>query len=753
MIDPEEKDKLYLMHISPHGLIRSKNLELGRDSDTGGQTTYVVELVRALAAHPAVAQVDLLTRRIEASGVDSDYANAREQICDGARLVRIVCGPRRYLRKERLWPYLDNFVDNTIHYIRKSGRVPDAIHAHYADAGYIGAQLARMLGVPFFFTGHSLGRVKQRRMLEKGASRESIEKRFNFSQRIEAEETALDTATQVIVSTRQEIDQQYELYDCYQPKRMVVIPPGVDLSRFSPPDMPSRGTAASGSASSVPLGSGEAKSEYKILGELKRFLQHPEKPMILAIARPDERKNFPALVEAYGESAELRALANLVLVAGNREELTSLNPGARRVLRNLMTMIDHYDLYGLVAYPKRHTPSDIPDLYKIASERRGVFVNPALTEPFGLTLIEAAASGLPIVATDDGGPRDIIATCDNGLLVDPLQPKQIAKALLDVLSDSAKWDQRRANGIRGALEEYSWQAHVTKYLQYVSKAVDSVKSKSNSLFTASGTRLPAIDRLLLTNLEDTLTGDAEATAELFAQLTRAACYVGFGLTSGRPLEQVLETLRKYNIPVPDLLITSAGTEIHYGKMLVQDKAWKKHIIFRWDRDAVRKAMEEFPGVTMQPETEQAPFKVCYEATSENAPGKKEIAKHLRSRDIRANIVISNRRLIDILPIRASTGHAIRHLMMKWDLQPENLLTVGTSGHEEAMLSGNTLGVVVGHYSSEIKQLMGRPRIFFSTKPYAWGVLEGIAQYDFFGTMSVPSVQEEPNFTTTQAGQP
>ena len=41
--------------------------------------------------------------------------------------------------------------------------------------------------------------------------------------------------------------------------------------------------------------------------------------------------------------------------------------------------------------------------YRIAALTRGVFVNPALTEPFGLTLIEAAASGLPIVATEDGG--------------------------------------------------------------------------------------------------------------------------------------------------------------------------------------------------------------------------------------------------------------------------------------------------------------------------------------------------------------
>ena len=55
-----------------------------------------------------------------------------------------------------------------------------------------------------------------------------------------------------------------------------------------------------------------------------------------------------------------------------------------------------------------------------------MFVNPALTEPFGLTLIEAAASGLPVVATNDGGPQDILRLCGNGVLVDPLDADEMA---------------------------------------------------------------------------------------------------------------------------------------------------------------------------------------------------------------------------------------------------------------------------------------------------------------------------------------
>ena len=54
--------------------------------------------------------------------------------------------------------------------------------------------------------------------------------------------------------------------------------------------------------------------------------------------------------------------------------------------------------------------ADISDIYLLAKKTTGVFVNIALQEPFGLTLIEAAVHGAPIVATTHGGPVDIIKT-------------------------------------------------------------------------------------------------------------------------------------------------------------------------------------------------------------------------------------------------------------------------------------------------------------------------------------------------------
>ena len=71
-----------------HGLIRSNNLELGRDSDTGGQTQYVLELVKSLANTSEVVQVDLVTRLINDTKIDSSYSNEQEFIEPGAQILR-----------------------------------------------------------------------------------------------------------------------------------------------------------------------------------------------------------------------------------------------------------------------------------------------------------------------------------------------------------------------------------------------------------------------------------------------------------------------------------------------------------------------------------------------------------------------------------------------------------------------------------------------------------------------------------------
>ncbi|HET8696028.1 MAG TPA: HAD-IIB family hydrolase [Gammaproteobacteria bacterium] len=698
----------YFLLLSVHGLVRGENIELGRDADTGGQVKYVVELARALGADPRVDRVDLVTRRIEDKRVDASYARAIEPLAPGVQIVRLPCGPRRYLRKETLWPHLDGLADQIIQHVAASRRPPDVIHSHYADAGYVGARVAAILGVPLIHTGHSLGQVKRERLLGNGKTDAQIEHDYNMAQRIEAEELTLDAAALVIASTQQERDEQYALYDNYQPRRIRIIPPGVELDRFYPPDRP---------ASRVP-----------IVKELERFLKDPGKPMIVAMSRPDERKNLRTLVRAYAEHPGLSSIANLVVILGNRDDLAEMEHGPRQVVTDLLLDIDRYDLYGKVAYPKHHRPEDVPQLYRAAVRTRGVFVNPALTEPFGLTLIEAAASGLPVVATADGGPRDILANCRNGVLVDPLDGEAMAKAIRRALVDRKRWRTWSRNGIRGARRVYSWRRHVEQYLT----AVERVLERQSPEKSRKRSRLPRIDRLLVCDIDNTLLGDRRAVEELARRLRAAPPHLGFAVATGRRIESARRVLKEWRVPPPDVLVTAVGTEIYYGLKAVADESWHRHIDYRWNRDELLLAAQRLPGLEPQADSEQRRHKISFNVDPAQAPSVREIRRYLRQHDLHANVIFSHGKYLDILPLRASKGTAIRYLSIKWKLPPERMLIAGDSGNDEEMLRGDVLGVVVANHSEELDRLRDHSRLHFSDRPYAWGVIEGLEYFDFLG---------------------
>jgi sucrose-phosphate synthase len=707
---------LYIVLISVHGLIRGSNLELGRDADTGGQTLYVVELARALAARGDVDRVDLFTRLVDDIHVSADYAKPVEDIGNGARIVRINAGPPGYLPKEQLWDHLDAFSDSMLSFLRDTDTVPSLIHSHYADAGYVGSRLSAQLGVPLVHTGHSLGRVKRQRLLASGIKQEIIDARYAINRRINAEEETLGAASLVVTSTSQEIEEQYGLYDHYQPERMSVIPPGTDLERFHPAD------------------GSEQKAGIK--KELERFLNAPKKPIILALSRPDERKNIATLIEAYGQSEELQRAANLVIVAGNRDDIHDLDSGAQQVLTDILLLIDLYDLYGRAAYPKHHSSNDVPVLYQIAAASRGVFINPALTEPFGLTLIEAAASGLPIVATEDGGPTDIISHCRNGILIDPLDKQDITKALLKVISDAAGWRRMAKNGLAGVKEHYSWEAHAESYMQAIAPLLEKVQPPPR----APVSRRPMLyhDRAIFTDLDQNLLGDPDSLADFIRIVRENRKCTSFGIATGRRLDSALAIMRRYGIPRPDVLITALGTEIYYAPQLTHDYAWARHIDYLWNPRRVRDALADLPGIQRQPNSEQSRFKVSFYIDPGHAPSLEEISSLLHQADLSVHLNLSFGQFLDVVPVRASKGLALRYVVDQWGIPLEHCLAAGGSGADEDMMRGNTLAVVVANrHHEELSQLTDTASIYFAEKPYAAGILEAIEHYRFFDACQVP----------------
>jgi sucrose-phosphate synthase len=705
--------------ISLHGLIRAKNPELGRDADTGGQILYVLELARELAEQPNVREVELLTRQISDPKVGDDYAQSEEPIAEHARIVRIPFGPKRYLHKEALWPHMEMFIDQTLMHFKRSG-LPDLIHGHYADAGLAGAQLARLLHIPFVFTGHSLGRVKRQRLSLGKANPAALEKKYRFTTRIDAEETALETATMVVTSTNQEVQQQYELYDHYVPSRMEVIPPGVNLTSFAP--------------------RGEGWETPPVADELARFLRHPEKPIILTVARLDERKNLEKLVEVYGQSKRLQELANLVMLMGTRADYRDLPRAHSTIVENVFHLIDRYDLYGKIAYPKSIAPKELPDLYRHAESLKGVFVNPALTEPFGLTLLEAGATGLPIVATSDGGPRDIIANCKNGLLVDPLNNEEIENALLRALTEPDQWAEWSAAGVSGTREHYSWANHAKRYLRHVAKILErsSVPVLRNR---PRARRMPEFDRLIITDLDNTLTGDDESRRAL-VELIEKHDHIGFGIATGRRLDSAMSLMDELGLPRPDLIDTDCGTQLHYGEDLVPDRSWQRQIGYAWQPDKIRSVLDGLPGLFPQDDDKQSDYKVSYDVDRKKAPTINRVKKILREAGLRAKVIMSSGMYLDVIPVRGGSGLSVRHVLWKWGFAPERVLVAGDSGNDAEMLLGRTLGVVVANHSAELNRLRNRPRIYFAKASHAAGILEGIEYYNFLGEIVIPNDQIE-----------
>ena len=699
-----------LLHLHLHGLFRSHELELGRDADTGGQTLYVLELARSLAQRAEVEQVDVVTRLIQDRRVELDYSQREEAICPGARILRFPFGPKRYLRKELLWPHLEELADHLVQHLSQPGQRVDWIHAHYADAGLVGSLVSQRLGIPLVFTGHSLGREKQRRLLAGGLDRSQIEQTYAISRRIDAEERALAQADLVITSTRQEADQQYSRYGHFQAAQAEVVPPGVDATRFHP------------------HGSSQECSAVESL--LQPFLREPDRAPLLAISRAVRRKNIPALVEAYGQSPVLRQRHNLVLVLGCRDDPRQLEKQQRDVLQQVFDLVDRFDLYGQVAYPKQHSRAQIPALYRWAARRGGLFVNPALTEPFGLTLLEAAACGLPMVATDDGGPRDIQQRCDNGLLADVTDPGALQEALELAGNDPSRWRRWSDNGVEAISRHFSWDAHVCQYLALMQQRI-----RLSPVRALSVVRRPSpVSRLLALDLDSSLDLPEQRSlvhlrdrleAEPFAATT------GLVILTGRSLDQARQRYQELHLPAPKAWICRAGTEIHHAVDCTEDSAWAQRISQAWDRDAVLAAMAQLQEhIKLQDLDHQSRFKVSYLLRASNG-GLIGLARQcLRRHGLQAEPQLRCHWFLDVLPQRASRSEAIRFLAQSWGLSLEQVLVVASQQGDGELLDGLPATVVPADHDPCLLGQRTQQRVYLSKRPSVEAVLDGIDHYKF-----------------------
>ncbi len=713
----------YIQLYSPHGLIRFKDPEIGRDKDTGGQVKYVLELLENLSLHPLVRKVDLFTRRIIDKRVSHSYEKEIEVVNDKARIIRVTCGGHAYRPKESLWDHLDEFIDKTIRFIDDEADFPDVVHGHYADGNYLAGQVSEMFGIPFIATGHSLGRNKKNILLQEGMTEGKINEKFNMERRIEVEELLLKTADVIIVSTQHIIDTQYALYENAKAGRFKVIAPGVTPEIFYPfyrMGMPS-----------FKMSIEQEQVLYRVNADIDRFLFNPAKPLILSIGRADKRKNFETIIQSYGEDKELQAMANLAIFAGVRKDISQMPDDEKDILTNLLLLLDKYDLYGKMAIPKKNDPKmDVPEIYRLAARKKGVFVNATPGENFGLTIVEAAACGLPVIASPTGGPKEILEQCDNGLLVDVESPAAIAEAIKKIIADHATWEKYSANGIIATNQLYSWTSFAERYVKVVDELFKEKNNESLNFAnkTAYGKKLSNASLFIISDLDGTLVDGkkSEGLKEFTQWINENRSKVVFGVASGRNREITQQAFADYDLPSPDILICSAGSEIYYTDQYIPDKGWDSHIDYQWRRKELQEALSTFKGLRLQEAAAQWRFKLSYYVEeSFNDDALANLYKILDDIKLRARVLLTDNKFLDLLPFRASKGSAIRYLSYKWKMPLKHFITAGNSGNDKDMLTGKAKAIVVANYSAELEELRKNKSIYFTKHPTAKGVLEGI----------------------------
>ncbi|MEP6806895.1 MAG: HAD-IIB family hydrolase [Flavobacterium sp.] len=719
--------KLRISLINIHGLLKGSGLEIGRDADNGGQTKYVYELAEFLSQHPDVEHVHIFTRLIDDPKLSPEYAVPVEIINEKLDIRRIPFLGKKYKPKEQLWDGLDTFVNGIVQHIKLHDIFPNWIHSHYGDAGYVASELSTILNIPFAHTGHSLGFHKKKKLLESGENEDEIEKKFKFAQRIAAEEKTLELSEFIVTSTEQEIE-TYKPYLNFSLGKYHAISPGIDTRKF----VPYYHREQDGEKQME-----EEQRKYWVAETISKFLINPHKPFILALSRPDRHKNLHTLIEVYGKDKELQSIANLVIFAGIRKDISQMPESEKDVLTDLLLLMDKYDLYGKMAIPKKHdVENEVSIIYRYAAEKRGVFVNLALHENFGLTVIESASSGLPVVVTKNGGPSEIIPTCQNGELVDPLDENEIKKSLRNILTNESQWKYYSNNGAINIQKHYSWLSHVNQYIELVN---ENLSSSSGSGFKKQHYPNINIERLKR-KVEHLFVSDIDGTLiepklnnpgllELKEHLNNRSDKMAFALASGRNLALVKKVIEEEQFPIPDFIICSVGTEIYYtnGKDYILDKGWAKFLAGRWKRDDIVNRLKAIPWMRMQEDEAQNPYKISYYYEKENYDYDQLIAA-LGAGWYKINIIPSHGEFLDFIPKRASKGNAIKFLCRKWSIPLTNVIAAGDSGNDIDMFRGAIKGIIVGNRSVELAEYETTKSIYVAKSSASSGILEGLKHY-------------------------
>ncbi|KAL1832564.1 sucrose synthase 2 isoform X2 [Daucus carota subsp. sativus] len=481
--------------LSPHGYFGQANV-LGLP-DTGGQVVYILDQVRALENEmlfrikeqglDVYPNILIVTRLIpDAKGTTCNQRIERVSGTEHTHILRVPFRTeksilRKWISRFDVWPYLETFAEDVSNEIAAELQgVPDLIIGNYSDGNLVASLLANKLGVTQCNIAHALEKTKYP---DSDLYWRNYEDKYHFSSQFTADLIAMNSADFIVTSTYQEIAGskncvgQYESYtgftlpglyrvvhgiNVFDPK-FNIVSPGADMSiYFSYTEKDMRLTALHGAIEKL-LYDPEQSNEH--IG----MLSNPSKPIIFSMARLDKVKNLTGLVESYGKDTRLRELANLVVVGGyidikqskDREEITEIE--------KMHGLMNKYNLNGQFRWiTAQMNRARNGELYRYIADTKGVFVQPAFYEAFGLTVVEAMTCGLPTFATLHGGPAEIIEHGISGFHIDPYHPEQVTINLVNFFErtqrDQSYWNQISDGALARIHQKYTWKIYSERLL-------------------------------------------------------------------------------------------------------------------------------------------------------------------------------------------------------------------------------------------------------------------------------------------------
>jgi sucrose synthase len=387
-----------------------------------------------------------------------------------------------FLSRFRVWPYLHRFsLEVEREAAAELGGRPDLILGNYSDGNLVASLIGMRLGVTHATIAHALEKTKY---LLSALHWREMEAEYAFSVQYTADLFAMNSADFIVTSTYQEIagtDEavgQYESYssftmpglyrvvngiDVFDP-RFNIVSPGADEDVYFPyNDEPRRLTALAPRIEELVFGGPEPAARGRLVS--------PDRPIVFTMARLDRIKNITGLVEWYANDERLRGLANLVVVGGHVDTSLCADGEERQQALLLHDLMTRHALDAEVRWIGRRLDRHLSgELYRWVADRRGVFVQPALFEAFGLTVVEAMTSGLPVFATRHGGPSEIIEDRRSGFHIDPNDGVSSAARIADFLrrcaADPAAWTSISEAAIARVAARYTWRRYAERIMTF-----------------------------------------------------------------------------------------------------------------------------------------------------------------------------------------------------------------------------------------------------------------------------------------------